>query len=246
MVKKNKTLEFDKSVSQYFKDIADFKPLSYEEEYSLWKKYRFNNDMSARNKLVTANLKFVASIAKNYIGRGLSFSDLIAEGNVGLIKSMDRFDASKNYKSISYSVWWVRQSILEALNKRNTMEAEDLPTDTDQEDRQIDDDYCSLETGDRFQENFIDDVSDEKERDFEEKKVLTFLLSKLNDREKVIISKYFGVFGYKQETLEEIGSEFNITKERTRQLLGRIFKKLRHEALVNNIDESIYYAETYA
>ena len=239
-------MEFDKSVLQYFKDIADFKPLSYEEEYKLWKKYRFNNDISARNKLVTANLRFVASIAKNYIGRGLSFSDLIAEGNVGLIKSMDRFDASKNYKSISYSVWWVKQSILEALNKRNSIEAEDLPSDTDQEDKQIDEEYCSIETGDRFQERFIDEVSDEKDRDAEEKKTLSFLLSKLNERDRIIISKYYGVFGYKQQTLEEIGNEFNITKERTRQLLEKIFKKLRHEVLINNIDESVYFSESYA
>src|SRR5574344_2550105 len=128
MVRKNKTSnEFDRSAGAYFKEISKCKPLSREEEFSLWERYKKNNDIEARNKLITSNLKFVASVAKKYQGRGLSYSDLIAEGNLGLIKAMDKFDGNKNIKVISYSVWWIRQTILEALDKRNSMGAEDLP-----------------------------------------------------------------------------------------------------------------------
>ena len=98
-MKRNKNLiEYDTNIEKYFNDISEYKPLSREEEYELWLKYKYKNDIEARNKLVSANLKFVANIAKNYQGRGLSYSDLIAEGNIGLIKGLDNFDGKKDIK----------------------------------------------------------------------------------------------------------------------------------------------------
>lgn len=244
MVKKNKSMEFDRSVMQYFKDISTNKPLTYEEEYDLWKKYRFNNDITARNRLVNANLKFVANIAKTYIGRGLSFSDLIAEGNVGLIKAMDRFDARKGFKAISYSVWWVRQSILDALRRRNSLEAEDLPSDLDHEDRMGDDESDSSEHFNGYMDSYIDSESDEAVRSDEQRRIIELLFESLDEREQSIVSRYYGLFGNKPETLEKIGKDFGITKERTRQLLGRIFNKMRSVIMEEGIDESVCYAES--
>ena len=106
MLKKKKTVnDFEQSSQIYFNEISGFKSLSKEEEYSLWEQYRKNNDLSARDKLIKSNLKFVVSVARSYQGLGLSYSDLIAEGNYGLMKAIDKFDYEKGYKTISYSVW---------------------------------------------------------------------------------------------------------------------------------------------
>lgn len=243
-MKKDKTpKDFDKSVARYFKDISKTKPLSYAEEYDLWYQYRYNNDLNARNKLVTANLKFVANVAKNYVGRGLSFSDLIAEGNVGLIKAMDRFDARKGFKSISYSVWWIKQSILDALNRRNTMDTEDLPYNVDREE----DDGEENMNGDSEKmcsEAFMDTFSDEEKEGIEQRKIIEVLFRELSDREIEMVSKRFGLFGERQKNLEEIGNDFGITKERTRQLLEKAFKKLRNAALMENLDKSVCFVES--
>ena len=130
MLKKKKIVnDFERSSQTYFKEISEFKPLSREEEFSLWERYRKNNDIGARDKLIKSNLKFVASVARGYQGLGLSYSDLIAEGNCGLMKAIDKFDYEKGYKTISYSVWWIKQSILEALKERAGIEGEELPQD---------------------------------------------------------------------------------------------------------------------
>ena len=124
MIKKNKYInDFDISAKIYFSEISQYKSLSQEEELSLWKRYKLNNDLKARDTIIKPNLKFVASIAKGYQGRGLSYSDLIAEGNCGLLRALNKFDYKKGYKTISYSVWWIRQAILEALKERNGLEA---------------------------------------------------------------------------------------------------------------------------
>ena len=128
MIKKKKVVnDFERSSQTYFKEISTFKPLSKDEEFSLWERYRNNNDLVARDKLIKSNLKFVASVARGYQGLGLSYADLIAEGNCGLMKAFDKFDYSKGYKTISYSVWWIRQSILEALKERTGIEGDALP-----------------------------------------------------------------------------------------------------------------------
>ena len=113
---KNKAFSFneDVSVNLYLKDIRTYKPLERQEEVKLAERIK-TGDRKARDKLVTANLSFVVSVAKDYLGRGLSLSDLIAEGNIGLIEAARRFDETRGYKFVTYAVWWVRQAILKAF-----------------------------------------------------------------------------------------------------------------------------------
>lgn len=237
MIKKNKKVnDFDISSQIYFKEISNYKSLSLDEEMSLWECYKKNNDLSARDKLITSNLKFVASVASGYQGRGLSYSDLIAEGNYGLLKSFDKFDYNKGYKTISYSVWWIRQSILDALERRNNINGDDLPLDYE---KQYGDDEDILIIDIPKTNNFIED--DENKISIEElKKTTSMLTSILSEREKIVINKYYGIDGYKPLTLEEIGKELRLTKERVRQILERTLKKLRAEALSNSITSDIY------
>ena len=235
MIKKNKFInDFDLSSQLYFKEISQYKPLSIEEELSLWKQYKNNNDLRARDKIITSNLKFVASVAKNYQGRGLSYSDLIAEGNCGLLRAIDKFDFKKGYKTISYSVWWIKQAILEALKNRNGLDSEELPSDF--EKQQCDDEDLQEEPI-KTKFNFEYDSEDS---DNDEIKDTIFKLTKcLNNRELIIISRYYGLDG-DCLTLEEIGKELNLTKERIRQILEKSLQKLRSEALTNSITTDIY------
>lgn len=229
MKKSRNTLEFDESVNKYFKEIKDFKPLSYEEQYELWLKYKNENDIEARDKLISSNLKFVANIAKKYQGRGLSYSDLIAEGNVGLLKALDEFDGEKGFKMISYAVWWIKQSILEALDKRNTLDTENLPeikeikTKDDEPIVEYEEDHEILE----------EDI-DIFEKD-DNKTKIGFLMNYLSPKERNIITEYFGLDGNKPKTLEEIGNELGITKERIRQINENSFKKMRTQAMIANL-----------
>lgn len=236
MLKKQKVgTEHDKSVTTYFNEVANCKPLSREEEYELWKKYKYDGDMGARDKLISANLKFVASIAKQYQGRGLSYADLIAEGNIGLMKALDKFDGDRGYKVISYSVWWIKQSILEALAKRNTSDAEDLPCDYEKQYAAEDDDYQIDNEGDSYiSEDFGE--GDEVERT----KAINFLMDYLNQRERNIITKYYGLDGNKPKTLEEIGMEYGLTKERIRQIKNMSFKKMRSVALATGMTANVF------
>lgn len=228
-MKRNKNvIEYEDSIKKYFKEISEYKPLSYQEEYDLWVKYRNKNDIDARNKLVSSNLKFVANIAKNYQGRGLSYSDLIAEGNIGLIKGLDNFDGTKGYKIISYCVWWIKQTIKEAIEKRNSMDAEDLPSFNEKDD--IDEESINIETN----YNEIPYENDaETENDIKQK--IGFLMNFLSTKEKKIITQYFGLDGSKPKTLEEIGKELGISKERIRQINEKSFIKMRSAAMSFNI-----------
>ncbi len=236
MLKKQKVgTEHDKSVTTYFNEVANCMPLSREEEYELWKKYKYDGDMGARDKLISANLKFVASIAKQYQGRGLSYADLIAEGNIGLMKALDKFDGDRGYKVISYSVWWIKQSILEALAKRNTSDAEDLPCDYEKQYVAEDDDYQTDNEDDSYiSEDFGE--GDEVERT----KAINFLMDYLNQRERNIITKYYGLDGNKPKTLEEIGMEYGLTKERIRQIKNMSFKKMRSVALATGMTANVF------
>ena len=115
MSKKYINFDYDDSISKYFKDVRKSKLLTYSEEIELAKRIK-EGDIRATNKLVESNLKFVVSIAKDYQGQGLPLSDLINEGNYGLIKAASKFDHTKGFRFISYAVWWVRQSIIQSLN----------------------------------------------------------------------------------------------------------------------------------
>ena len=233
-MKRNKgIIEYDNNVEKYFNDISEYKPLSREEEYDLWHKYKYENDIEARNKLVAANLKFVANIAKNYQGRGLSYSDLISEGNIGLIRALDNFDGNKGFKVISYSIWWIRQAIKEAIEKRNVIDAEDLPKFNEKEEIDDNDDVDS-----KIPHNFTYENNFEKEHDIKTK--IGSLMNFLSNKEKTIITQYYGLNGCKPKTLDEIGKEFGISKERIRQINENSFKKMRSAALSFNFDNTIY------
>ena len=237
MLKKKKIVnDFERSSQTYFKEISEFKPLSREEEFSLWERYRKNNDIGARDKLIKSNLKFVASVARNYQGLGLSYADLIAEGNCGLLKAIDKFDYEKGYKTISYSVWWIRQSILEALKERAGIEGDSLPQDFEKQNPYDDDEQ---ETDDLIESEYIANNYDELKIE-EIKKVISTLIDCLNDREQYVITEYFGLNAEEGKTLEEIGNSINLTKERVRQIKEKALKKLRSEALNNSITSDIY------
>ena len=235
MIKKKKIInDFDVSSQIYFNEISQYHPLSIEEELSLWKQYKNNNDIKARDKIINSNLKFVASVAKSYQGRGLSYSDLIAEGNCGLLKALDKFDYKKGYKTISYSVWWIKQSILVALKERNNLDSDELPMDFE---KQHSDDEEIYEMPIKY-DNFIEDEAD-KTKIEDLKEVINILTNCLTEREFIIITNYFGLNG-DSLTLEEIGKKLHLTKERIRQLLEKSLRKLRAEALINSITSDIY------
>ena len=237
MLKKKKIInDFERSSQTYFKEISEFKPLSREEEFSLWERYRKNNDIGARDKLIKSNLKFVASVAKNYQGLGLSYADLIAEGNCGLLKAIDKFDYEKGFKTISYSVWWIRQSILEALKERAGIEGDSLPQDFEKQNQYEDEEQSSDTT---IEEEYIS--SDSEEFKIEElKKTINMLIGCLTEREQYVISEYYGLNAKEGATLEEIGASIGLTKERVRQIKEKALKKLRSEALNNSITSDIY------
>ena len=236
MLKKQKIgTEHDKSVTTYFNEVASYKSLSKDEELELWRKYKYDGDMAARDKLISSNLKFVASVAKQYQGRGLSYADLIAEGNIGLMKALDKFDGERGYKIISYSVWWIKQTILEALEKRNTSDSEDLPNDYEKPLVTDDDDY-KTEMGD---DNFLNDGL-ETNKEMEQTEAINLLMEYLNQRERNIITKYYGLDGNKPKTLEEIGMEYGLTKERIRQIKNTSFKKMRSVALATGMTANFF------
>lgn len=239
MLKKKKTVnDFERSSQTYFKEISLYSPLSKDEEFSLWEQYRKNNDLAARDKLIKSNLKFVASVARSYQGLGLSYADLIAEGNYGLMKAMDKFDYKKGYKTISYSVWWIKQSILEALKERAGIDGDALPEDFEKQNGSDSEDY----EYDNYtiEEEYVVNAFNDNFKGEEMKKIIIMLIDCLTEREKNVISDYFGLNADEGMTLEEIGKNMGLTKERVRQIKEKALKKLRYEALNNSITSDIY------
>ncbi len=221
---KNDNNVYDKSAEVYINDIVNIKPLKKSEEYRIWKKYKETGDISLRNKLVTSNLKFVMKVAKEFRGRGLSYQDLIEEGNLGLIRGIEKFDGSKNVKVISYSVWWIKQAIMEALEKRNQSDCEDLPYD-----------YTSNDYYEKEEESSCvstEYISDDKEGEEDPQKAhLKELMACLTPREADVISMYYGLNGETPLNLEDIGTEIGLTKERVRQISETALKKMREKSL---------------
>lgn len=237
-----KVSDYEQSTGAYLKEIGGFKPLTKKDEMKLWKRLKKNpEDSDAKNKLITSNLKFVVSVANSYKGRGLSLSDLVAEGNMGLLKAYTKFNPKVDVKFISYSVYWIRQSILEALEKRNGINGEELPLDYEKQEENVDEDYLEADNTPNLVNEFVEDDADgEMERISKQRQALNMLFDGLTEREKNIIVRYFGLGKNKAETLEEIGNTLNLTKERVRQIKEDGMKKLRSHAVENPTVMRIY------
>ena len=225
-MKKKQKYEVLNELTYYFEDIKKYKPLSSREERELAAKIK-KGDKTALYKLVNANLKFVVDCAKQYRSSGVPFSDLISEGNMGLIKAAEKFDGTKGFKFITYAVWWVRNSIQECITRYNGNLNEvngdeyifDTATDNAYE-------YSSQIINDEFEEELNNIQSREA--------AISELMKTLKKREIKILSLYFGLYDGKEMTLDEIGQELDLTKERVRQIKDKALVKLKVNALSSN------------
>ena len=214
-----KNNDFTDSVQQYFRELKDkrYDPLSRDEESELIKKAK-EGCMSSRDRILESNLRFVFDQAKKLTGRGVPICELIAEGNIGLIKALDKFDVTRDVRFISYAVWWVKQAMYEAIEKQyaidsNTVEAEtETELDADVEPRQG-----------RIEQVESED-SCKKEKDTE---LVWKLLSTIGGKERDVIIKYYGLGEHKAKSLSEIGGEMDITSERVRQIKIDALMKLK-------------------
>lgn len=224
--------DFSTTVKTYYDELKRYKPITRAKEKELIYKAK-NGDIKAQNEILTANLRFVFNVASRYKGNGAAISDLISEGNLGLIKAIQKFDPDKDVKFISYAVWWVRNSMQEFIKKRqaclNIEKEEDslnMPVDTyylkDSED-----DYITKK------ETVFSNEEDEKRKELHnnQKKIVDKLLANLSERERFIIEQYYGING-KEKNLEEIGNILGITKERVRQIKACSLTKLRSDILL--------------
>jgi RNA polymerase primary sigma factor len=261
MKEKNSGIPINQEEIQlYLKDIRKIKVMTPEREREL-SKLISSGTLTEREKqeinkeLLEGNLRFVITVAKQYQNQGLDFPDLIAEGNLGLMKAINNFDWSKNLRFISYAVWWVKQSILQSLNDnaRTIRLPVNVVQDLHRAKKEIESNGGKLE--DKFQnlpsmidldmninedgDTLIDiiknegaEMPDESFNSKDELKVkLISLLNVLDEREKVIVEDYFGLSGTPR-TLEDIGSDFNLTKERVRQIKEKALRKLRNDSSV--------------
>ena len=261
----------DDPVKLYLKEIGSYPLLTIEDEINLAKRIE-QGDEHAKKQLAESNLRLVVSIAKRYVGRGLSFLDLIQEGNLGLIKAVDKFDYTKGYKFSTYATWWIRQSITrsiadqsrtiripvhmsEVINKtyrvsRNLLQelgrepteqelskALDMPIEKVREILKVSADPISLDTpigeeDDSHLGDFIKDDSIVGPEDAAAYSMLqdqiSKLLNTLTDREQRVLTLRFGLDDGRTRTLEEVGKEFKVTRERIRQIEAKALRKLRH------------------
>lgn len=261
------------SISMYLAEIGKFNPLDPDKEVELALRIQ-EGDEQAMNELVEANLRFVVSVAKKYQGNGLSLADIINEGNLGLIKAAKRFDPSRGFKFISYAVWWIRQSILQALAEQGRLirlplnrvgtitkitkvaeklEAEiERPPKVDEISHQLN--ISSEEVFNAFQysrrhssldtpftegeKNSLLDVVEDDMAPMPDTEVMRKsmmedvlkALSTLPERECAVLEMYFGINRDRAHTLNEIGEEFNLTRERVRQIKEKAIRRLQHKS----------------
>ena len=261
----------DDPVRMYLREIGKIPLLTYDEELDLAKKI-LTGDEEAKQKLAESNLRLVVSIAKKYVGRGMLFLDLIQEGNMGLIKAVEKFDYTKGYKFSTYATWWIRQAItraiadqartiripvhmVETINKlirtsrhllqkngreptpEEIAEEMEIPVEKVMEIQKIAQDPVSLETpiGEEDDSHLGDFIQDDDSPAPQDSAAYTMLKEQLNDvmgtltsREAKVLRLRFGLEDGKARTLEEVGKEFNVTRERIRQIEAKALRKLRH------------------
>ena len=261
------------SVKMYLKEIGKYDLLKPEEEPILAQKI-LQGDEEAKERLINCNLRLVVNIAKHYVGRGMQFLDLIQEGNLGLMKAVDKFDYTKGYKFSTYATWWIRQAItraiadqartiripvhmVETINKMTRVQRQliqDLgrePTAEEISDamggeltpkrireiQRIALEPVSLETpigeeDDSHLGDFIEDKESESPVDYTTKQLLKeeldSILKDLTDREERVLRLRYGLDDNRPRTLEEVGREFGVTRERIRQIEAKAIKKLKH------------------
>ena len=265
------TYSTDDPVRMYLKEIGKVPLLSAGEEVELAIKMS-EGDEDAKRRMAEANLRLVVSIAKRYVGRGMLFLDLIQEGNLGLIKAVEKFDYTKGYKFSTYATWWIRQAItraiadqartiripvhmVETINKvirvsrqllqelghdpsaEEIAEEMGIPVDKVRDILKIAQEPVSLETpiGEEEDSHLGDFIPDEDASEPSEaasfsllKEQLMEVLETLTPREKKVLELRFGIVDGRTRTLEEVGKEFNVTRERIRQIEAKALRKLRH------------------
>lgn len=272
--------ESDDPVYIYLKDIGRVSLLSSDEEVYLAKRVE-RNDEKAKQQLTEANLRLVVNIAKRYIGRGLAFLDLIQEGNLGLIRAVEKFDYRKGFRFSTYATWWIRQAItraladqartiripvhmIEMMNKvsratrilfqmlgRDPLSHEiaeyvEMPVERVEEVLKIGQDPLSLETpiGDDEESHLLDFIEDKASMSPSDaafrlilKSHVESLLDLLSPREQKILRLRFGVGVERNHTLEEVGEEFQVTRERIRQIEAKAIRKLKHPSKMRRLKE---------
>lgn len=233
--------DYTTSVATYYEDLKRYKPLNRGRERKLLKRCK-KGDVTARNALIEHNLRFVFDTARRYSGLGVPMGELISEGNLGLLRAINKFDESRDVKFITYAVWWIRQGMSEAVRKhKSNMQTELDPTQAN--DGIMQNMILEDEEDDQgsSQENlFIQTTErDETEQELQEmqKAMVEKLLSKLADREREVIEEYFGLTSGKEKTLHEIGKNMGLTSERVRQIKVCAMNKLRTSVLTDEDTE---------
>ena len=263
--------KMDDPVKMYLKEIGNVQLLSYVEEISLARRIEAGDEL-AKKELAESNLRLVVSIAKHYMGRGMQLLDLIQEGNLGLMKAVDKFDYRKGYKFSTYATWWIKQSItraiadqartiripvhmVETINKlirtsrqmvqeigREPTTGElagrlEMPEERVKEILKISQEPVSLETpvGEEEDSHLSDFIQDSQVQVPVEaatyqllREQLSEVLDTLSSREQRVLCLRFGLYDGKARTLEEVGRDFNVTRERIRQIEAKALRKLRH------------------
>lgn len=225
--------DFSTTVKTYYDELKKYKPITRMREKELILKAK-NGDLKAQNEILESNLRFVFNVASRYKGNGAAISDLISEGNLGLIKAIQKFDPEKDVRFISYAVWWIRNAMQEFIKKRqaslNIEREEDSLNGIIVENGIPDNEDEFITVKDIILSNEEDEEKQELHKN--QRKIIDKILSKLNDRERYIVEQYYGISGKKEKNLEELGNELKITKERVRQIKMVALNKLRSEILL--------------
>lgn len=270
----------DDPVKMYLKEIGRVALLSTDEEIELAMKIA-EGDMQAKKRLTEANLRLVVSIAKRYVGRGMHFLDLIQEGNVGLIKAVEKFDYTKGFKFSTYATWWIRQAItraiadqartiripvhmVETINRLKKVQSQllhengyepsedmiaetmGIPVERLREIMRVAQEAVSIETpiGPEEDSRLMDFIKDEEALAPDDAALKTItnedidtVLHTLTPREEAVIRLRFGLYDGRCHTLEEVGTEFHVTRERIRQIEAKALRKLRHPVRSNKFKD---------